>query len=125
MSRLPRRVSAATALAVTALALLPGVVPEARAHDFCLLPGAPTAAPGTPFDLAMQVADVFPGETVPWRAGRIVSMTLTDARGRLEQLMRLASLEEARLGDREAARATTALAIRDALAESELAASEA
>ena len=35
--------------------------------------------------------------------------------------MRLAALEETRLGDREAARATTALAIRDALAEPELA----
>ena len=53
---------------------------------------------------------------------RVYVEAQTDARGRLEQLMRLASLEEARLGDSEAARATTALAIRDALAESELAA---
>jgi tetratricopeptide (TPR) repeat protein len=44
----------------------------------------------------------------------------TDTRARLEQLMRLASLEETRLGDREAARETTALAIRDALADAEL-----
>ena len=53
---------------------------------------------------------------------RVYVEAQTDARGRLEQLMRLASLEEARLGDKEAARETTALAIRDALAESELAA---
>src|SRR4029077_1127384 len=37
-----------------------------------------------------------------------------------EQLMRLAALEESRLGDTEAARATTGLAIREALAEPEL-----
>ena len=44
----------------------------------------------------------------------------TDARARLEQRMRLANLEEARLGDKETARETTALAIRDALSEPEL-----
>ena len=53
---------------------------------------------------------------------RVYVEAQTDARARLEQLMRLAALEETRLGDTEAARATTALAIRDALAEPELAA---
>ena len=43
-----------------------------------------------------------------------------DARERLEQLMRLAELEETRLRDPESARATTARAIREALAEPEL-----
>src|SRR6185503_3033973 len=53
---------------------------------------------------------------------RVYEEAQTDARGRLEQLMRLATIEETRLGDKEAARATTARAIRDALAESELSA---
>ena len=46
----------------------------------------------------------------------------TDQRTRLEQRLRLAAIEETRLGDRGAALATTALAIRDALSEPELAA---
>jgi tetratricopeptide (TPR) repeat protein len=43
-----------------------------------------------------------------------------DGRTRLEQRMRLAGLQETRLRDAEAAFATTALAVRDALAEPEL-----
>ena len=43
-----------------------------------------------------------------------------DPRARLGELMRLASLEESRLGDPEAARGTVAAAIRDALTEPEL-----
>src|SRR5262249_27768767 len=43
-----------------------------------------------------------------------------DTRARLEQLVRLAALQEGKLKDAEAAFATTALAIRDALAEPEL-----
>ncbi|HVR01060.1 MAG TPA: tetratricopeptide repeat protein [Polyangia bacterium] len=43
-----------------------------------------------------------------------------DARTRLEQRMRLAALQEGRLRDAEGAFATTALAIRDGLAEPEL-----
>jgi tetratricopeptide (TPR) repeat protein len=43
-----------------------------------------------------------------------------DTRTRLEQRIRLAHLQEARLHDAEAAFATTALAVRDALAEPEL-----
>jgi tetratricopeptide (TPR) repeat protein len=43
-----------------------------------------------------------------------------DPRARLGELMRLAALEETRLGDAEAARGTIALAIRDALSEPEL-----
>ena len=51
---------------------------------------------------------------------RVYVEAQSDARARLEQRMRLAALEETRLGETEAARATTALAIRDALAEPEL-----
>jgi tetratricopeptide (TPR) repeat protein len=51
---------------------------------------------------------------------RVYVESQTDARTRLEQLMRLAEIEERRLGDPETARATTARAIRDALAEPEL-----
>ncbi len=72
------------ALAAVALGFAPGTSAPASAHDFCLLPGAPTADPGSPFDLAMQVAETFPGEAVPWRTGKIVSMSLFDARGRTE-----------------------------------------
>jgi tetratricopeptide (TPR) repeat protein len=43
-----------------------------------------------------------------------------DARARLDHLIRLAGLQETRLRDAEAALATTGLAIRDALSESEL-----
>lgn len=63
-------------------AAAPGAIPDARAHDFCLLPAAPSAQPGSPFDLAMHVDEVFPGAAVPWRAERIVSFALIDARGR-------------------------------------------
>ncbi len=51
---------------------------------------------------------------------RVYVESQPDARARLEQLMRLAAIEETQLGDLDAARATTALAIRDALAEPEL-----
>src|SRR5262249_34543022 len=51
---------------------------------------------------------------------RIYVESQSDARARLAELMRLAGLEETRLGDAEAALRTTALAIRDALAEPEL-----
>ena len=51
---------------------------------------------------------------------RVYIEAQSDERARLDQLMRLAALEETRLGDREAALATTARAIRDALAEPEL-----
>lgn len=64
---------------VAAAAVLP-----AQAHDFCLLPVLPEAEPGTPFDLEMHVADVFPGEQVAWRVGKIVSLSMTDARGRTD-----------------------------------------
>ena len=67
---------------LAASAAAPGAIPEARAHDFCLLPAAPSAQPGSPFDLAMHVDEVFPGEAVPWRAARIVSFSLFDARGK-------------------------------------------
>ncbi|HEX3902026.1 MAG TPA: tetratricopeptide repeat protein [Polyangia bacterium] len=51
---------------------------------------------------------------------RIYVEAQTDARARLGELMRLAALEETRLGDTEGALRTTALAIRDALTEPEL-----
>jgi hypothetical protein len=70
--------------AAIALEFAPGATADAGAHDFFLLPGEPVAQPGTPFDLAMHVAEIFPGEVVPWRAGKVVSLTLTDARGRTE-----------------------------------------
>jgi hypothetical protein len=81
-----RRSPRAVLLAFAALApaFAPGAAAPASAHDFCLLPGAPTAEPGSPFDLGMHVAETFPGEAVPWRTGKIVSMSLFDARGRTE-----------------------------------------
>jgi tetratricopeptide (TPR) repeat protein len=51
---------------------------------------------------------------------RIYVEAQSDTRARLAELMRLAALEETRLGDSGAALATTALAIRDALTEPEL-----
>jgi tetratricopeptide (TPR) repeat protein len=84
-------------------------------------------APGTDGALRLGAAQAL--EPVYERGGRFAELAAvvrvyieaqTDARTRLEQLMRLASLEEAQLGDAEAARATTARAIRDALAEPEL-----
>jgi len=72
------------ASAAAALAFAPVASTQASAHDFCLLPGAPAVDPGSPFDLAMQVAETFPGEAVAWRTGKIVSMSLFDARGRTE-----------------------------------------
>ncbi|HEY4393736.1 MAG TPA: tetratricopeptide repeat protein, partial [Polyangia bacterium] len=51
---------------------------------------------------------------------RIYVESQADTRARLAELMRLATLEETRLGDAEGALRTTAAAIRDALAEPEL-----
>jgi len=64
-----------------AILLATGAAPAA-AHDFCLLPEAPRAEPGTPVVIAMHVSDVFPGDVVPWRTGRIVEFFATDSRGR-------------------------------------------
>ena len=73
-------------------------------------------APGTDGGLRLAAAQAL--EPIYESNGRFAELAAvvrvyveaqTDARGRLEQLMRLASLEEARLGDKEAARATTAL----------------
>jgi tetratricopeptide (TPR) repeat protein len=84
-------------------------------------------APATDAGLRLSAAQAL--EPVYEKAGRWAELAGVvrvyvdgqgDARARLEQLMRLASIEEARLGDAEAARATTARAIRDALAEPEL-----
>ncbi|HKQ97620.1 MAG TPA: DUF4198 domain-containing protein [Candidatus Polarisedimenticolia bacterium] len=71
-------------LALAVLAIASATAGAASAHDFCLLPGVPAIEPGAPFDLAMHVAETFPGEIVPWRTGRIVSMSLIDAKGRTE-----------------------------------------
>ena len=85
-------------------------------------------APGTDGGLRLAAAQAL--EPIYESKGRFAELAAvvrvyveaqTDARGRLEQLMRLASLEESRLGDKEGARATTALAIREALSEPELA----
>jgi tetratricopeptide (TPR) repeat protein len=85
-------------------------------------------APGTDGGLRLAAAQAL--EPIYESNGRFAELAAvvrvyveaqTDARARLEQLMRLASLEESRLGDHEAARETTVLAIRDALADTELA----
>ena len=52
-----------------AAALLAGAT-GAPAHDFYLIPGAAAPEAGAPFDVAMHVSDVFPGDPVPWRAER-------------------------------------------------------
>ena len=84
-------------------------------------------APGTDGGLRLGAAQAL--EPVYEAAGRFPELAAvvrvyveaqSDARTRLEQLMRLAELEEKRLGDPETARATTARAIRDGLAEPEL-----
>ena len=84
-------------------------------------------APATDGGLRLSAAQAL--EPIYERAGRYAELAAvvrvyvdaqTDARARLEQLMRLATLEETPLGDKEASRATTALAIRDALSEPEL-----
>ena len=84
-------------------------------------------APGTDGGLRLAAAGAL--EPIYEASGRFAELATvvrvyiesqSDARARLDQLMRLAALEETRLGDREAALATTALAIRDALAEPEL-----
>jgi tetratricopeptide (TPR) repeat protein len=84
-------------------------------------------APETDAGLRLAAAQAL--ESIYENAGRWAELAAvvrvyidaqTDARARLEELMRLASLEETRLNDHEAARATTALAIHDALADAEL-----
>lgn len=82
------KVRAGRGLAVAALAALTALAGAAAApalaHDFCLLSAPPRVEPGVPFDLAMHVAEVFPGEPVPWRADKIVEFFVTDARGRVD-----------------------------------------
>jgi len=70
------------ALAVLAAAAM--LARPAAAHDFCLLSTPPRVDPGVPFDLAMHIDEVFPGEPVAWRTSRIVEFFVTDARGRVD-----------------------------------------
>jgi uncharacterized protein DUF4198 len=67
------------ALAAVAVLLAAG---PALAHDFCLLSEPPRVDAGAAFDVAMHVAEVFPGETIPWRDKHIVEFFVTDAHGR-------------------------------------------
>jgi hypothetical protein len=62
--------------------LLAAVATPAAAHDFFLLAEPPRAAAGAPIAIAMHVSDLFPGEAVPWRTGRIVDFFATDSKGR-------------------------------------------
>ena len=84
-------------------------------------------APATDAGLRLAAAQVL--EPIYEKGGRYAALAAivriyveaqSDARARLGELMRLAALEETRLGDTEAALRTTALAIRDALTEPEL-----
>jgi tetratricopeptide (TPR) repeat protein len=98
-------------------------------------PGDPAAlaalerflAPGTAVGLRLAAAQAF--EPIYERAGRFAELaaiiriyveTHADSRARLAELVRLAAIEEIRLGNTEAALDATALAIRDALTEPEL-----
>jgi tetratricopeptide (TPR) repeat protein len=83
--------------------------------------------PAVDAGLRLQAAQAL--EPIYEKAGRFAELAgviqvyvdgADDGRSRLEQLTRLATLQETRLRDGEAAFATTALAIRDALAEPEL-----
>jgi tetratricopeptide (TPR) repeat protein len=83
--------------------------------------------PGTDSGLRLLAAGAL--EPVYERAGRFAELGAVvqvyidaegDARARLDQLMRLTALQEGRLKNPEAAFRTTALAIRDGLAEAEL-----
>jgi hypothetical protein len=73
------RRAAALAAATASLAARP-----ALAHDFSLLSDPPRVEAGASFEVAMHVADTFPGEAVPWRAGHVVDLFVTDARGRTD-----------------------------------------
>ncbi|HTB60233.1 MAG TPA: tetratricopeptide repeat protein, partial [Polyangia bacterium] len=84
-------------------------------------------APGTDAGLRLAAAQVL--EPIYEKGGRYAALAAivriyveaeSDVRARLGELMRLAALEETRLGDTEGALQTTALAIRDALTEPEL-----
>ncbi len=85
------------------------------------------AAPSNAGGLRLAAAQAL--EPIYERAGRFAELAgiiriyveaETDSRARLAELVRLAAIEETRLGDTEAALATTGLAIRDALTEPEL-----
>ena len=81
--RAGRGLACAALAALTALAGAAAAT-AALAHDFCLLSTPPRVEPGVPFDLAMHAAEVFPGEPVPWRTGKIVEFFVADARGRVD-----------------------------------------
>src|SRR5215472_2066223 len=61
---------------------LAAALSPARAHDFSILPSDGNARPDQPFDLAMHVGEVFPGDEVAWRTGHVVELAIVDAHGR-------------------------------------------
>jgi hypothetical protein len=65
-----------------ALLAFAAALSAAGAHDFSILPSDGSARPDQPFDLAMHVGEVFPGDEVAWRTGHVVELAIVDARGR-------------------------------------------
>jgi len=94
-----------------ALLLLFTAAGHCAAHDFVVLPSTATPAAGAEFDLAMRVAEVFPGEIVPWRTGHVVEFAVVDARGRtdIESPVTAGDPAQARLRTRAAGTAVVAL----------------
>ncbi|HEV8201358.1 MAG TPA: DUF4198 domain-containing protein [Candidatus Polarisedimenticolia bacterium] len=80
----PRAAGRCASLAFGALAALAGWNATAQAHDFVILPSTATPTAAADFDLGMRVAEVFPGELVPWRTGHILELAIVDARGRTD-----------------------------------------
>ena len=74
-----RRPAPALAAVAALLATRPSL-----AHDFCLLSDPPRVDAGAPFEVAMHLADQFPGDAVAWRDKRVVEFFVTDARGRTD-----------------------------------------
>jgi hypothetical protein len=73
-----------TSAGLIAAAALAFVASSASAKDLCLRPDPAVVAPGTPFSIALLVADPFPGAAVSWRSARLFDLSITDARGRLD-----------------------------------------
>jgi hypothetical protein len=69
---------------VTMAAAFALVATSAAAGDLRLLPDLARPAPGTPFSVAVRTGGPFPGEPIAWREGRVVGLSITDARGRVE-----------------------------------------
>jgi uncharacterized GH25 family protein len=83
-ARAARTARALRRFALAVVACAPAGIAAAAAHDFCLLPSSPRSGADGSVELAMHVAETFPGELVAWRGEKVVDFQVIDAKGRAD-----------------------------------------